>query len=126
MLRLLSGRLYFESADAEVGVGGADSLYAPFKLFRDRNRRIEEGFVGLDGLRWSPFAAAEIVVVVPFWGVEPLVMVERGAGAVKTGAGFSAMGEGGGGGMSVPAVRDSRGARTGSSNFCADDADFAG
>lgn len=44
-------------------------------------------------------------------------VVEMAEGALGGGGGASAMGESGGGGMSVPAVRESRGARTGSSNL---------
>jgi hypothetical protein len=40
-----------------------------------------------------------------------------GSGFNGNSSGFSSMGESGGGGMFVPAVRESRGARTGSSNF---------
>ena len=40
-----------------------------------------------------------------------------GSGFDGNSSGFSSMGESGGGGMFVPAVRESRGARTGSSNF---------
>lgn len=44
-------------------------------------------------------------------------VVEMAEGALRGGGGASATGESGGGGMSVPAVRESRGARTGSSNL---------
>ena len=44
-------------------------------------------------------------------------VVEIAEGALGGGGGASEMGESGGGGMSVPAVRESRGARTGSSNL---------
>ncbi len=43
-----------------------------------------------------------------------------GLGFDSKSSGFSSMGESGGGGISVPAVRESRGARTGSSNFIRD------
>lgn len=44
-------------------------------------------------------------------------VVEMAESALGAGGGASETGESGGGGMSVPAVRESRGARTGSSNL---------
>jgi hypothetical protein len=95
---------------------------------RDKNRRIllglvdETGLVGteLPFVRPRPVYSPLTLSLWPFIGDTgaPSATAETIPGSTfgRNSSGFSSMGESGGGGMFVPAVRESRGARTGSSN----------
>ena len=88
---------------------------------RDRNLRTLLGLVVDAGLRGGVLPCEGPLRALPF--VFPFVLTlgapsataETFASAGCGGNGFSSTGEAGGGGMFVPAVRDSRGPRTGSS-----------
>ena len=88
-------------------------------------RVIETGLAGTDAPFVRPRPVYSVVpsapFVCPFTGdtSAPSATADTtsGSGFDANSSGFSSMGESGGGGMFVPAVRESRGARTGSSNF---------
>jgi hypothetical protein len=95
---------------------------------RDRNRRIllgrviETGLVGTEipFVRPRPVYSSLVPFVCPFNVDTGAPSATAGSTSGPTFSGnsgvLSSMGESGGGGMFVPAVRESRGARTGSSN----------
>jgi hypothetical protein len=83
---------------------------------------MEIGLVGTDVPFVRPRPVYSVVPFVPFacpFTGTPSATADTtsGSGFDGNSSGFSSMGESGGGGMFVPAVRESRGARTGSSNF---------
>jgi len=91
---------------------------------RERNLRILVGRVGETGLagtesfvRPRPVYSVGLFAVYPFTGAPSATADTTSGSCFDDGAGrVSSMGESGGGGMFVPAVSESRGARTGSSN----------
>ena len=101
-----------------VGDAGAESVKDEFRDLRERKRRTLPGRVdvGEPGGPCSLSFCWERAVPCGCW----FSFCEAGAVvvAVVVGAlGFSSMGESGGGGMSVPAVRDPRGPREGRLNL---------
>jgi hypothetical protein len=79
-------------------------------------RVIETGLVGTDVPFVRPRPVYSVVPFAPF-ACSATVDTISCSGFDGNSSVFSSMGESGGGGISVPAVRESRGARTGSSNF---------